>query len=197
MTQLTIKSTASFLRAPKIPFSNRMFYGMFLGLTVLCLLFSSASAKAACGMIGNRSFNPSKFPYRVQTDPGQATIVGMWQVTYTVGDTSNIFNQTLDQWHSDGTEFENADLPPLGGNICMGVWKQTGPLTVRLHHIGLMFSADGLDAIGSFTLDEVNTIAPNGKTYSGSFTFKTYDTYGNYSGTTVTGKIAATRVTVN
>jgi hypothetical protein len=197
MTQLTKKSTTPFLRAPKIPFSNRMFHGMFLGLTMLCLLFASANAKAACGMMGNKSFNPTKFPYRVQTDPANATIVGMWQATYTIGNTSNIFNQTLDQWHSDGTEFENADLSPLGGNICMGVWKQIGPLTVRLHHIGLMFSADGLDAVGSFTLDEVNTVALNGKTYSGTFTFITYDTYGNYSGTTITGKIAATRVTVN
>jgi hypothetical protein len=127
-----------------------------------------------------------------------ATIVGMWHVTYTIGDTDTVFNKTLDQWHSDGTEFENADLSPLGGNICMGVWKQVGARTVHLHHIGLLFSPDGLDATGSFTLDEINTVAANGKTYSGTFVFKVYDTNGNFvSGSEVDGKIAATRITVH
>ena len=43
-------------------------------------------------------------------------------------------------WHADGTEFENAFVPPAGGNICYGVWKDLGKGTVKLHHIGLMFN---------------------------------------------------------
>jgi hypothetical protein len=194
--QLNMSATA-LSRSSKPALRSRLTHGSLVFLSIFCLFFVSASAKAACGSFGGKSFNPTKFPLRLQTDPGSSSIVGMWQVTYTIGNTSNIFNQTLDQWHSDGTEFENADLSPLGGNICMGVWKQIGQWSVRLHHIGLTFSPDGLDATGSFTLDEVNTVAPNGKTYSGTFSFMTYDTYGNYSGTTITGKIAATRVTVN
>ena len=46
-------------------------------------------------------------------------------------------------WHADGTEFENAFVPPAGGNICYGVWKDLGKGTVKLHHIGLMFNSDG------------------------------------------------------
>lgn len=189
MNSLALKSTASLSRASKTT--------LFAVLCLFTLLFTAASAKAACGMPGNKSFNPTKFPFRAQTDPAPASIVGMWHVVYTVGNTSNIFNETLDQWHSDGTEFENADLSPLGGNICMGVWKQTGTRSVRLHHIGLTFSSDGLDATGSFTLDENNTVSVDGKSYTGSFTFMTYDSDGNYSGTTVSGKISATRITVN
>lgn len=175
---------------------HRLTHALLASLAVSVVAFGAAPAHASCGAPGNNSYNPSKFPMTAQRDPGSASIVGMWHVTYTVGDTSNVFNETLDQWHSDGTEFENADLSPLGGNICMGVWKPVGPRTVRLHHIGLTFSADGLDATGSFTLDEINTISANGKAYTGSFTFKTYNTDGDYSGTTVTGKIHATRITV-
>jgi hypothetical protein len=47
---------------------------------------------------------------------------------------------TANQWHSDGTEFENAWLPPDTGNICFGVWKEVAPRTVRLHHIGWLFT---------------------------------------------------------
>lgn len=197
MNQFIKKSTTAFSGASKVNLRGRFSRGAVVFLSILGLLFASASARAACGNVGNRSFNSTRFPLRAQSDPANDSIVGMWHVTYTIGNTSNVFNETLDLWHSDGTEFENADLSPLGGNICMGVWKQTSKRTVRLHHIGLTFSADGLDATGSFTLDEINTVAANGKTYSGTFTFTTYDTDGNYSGTTVTGKIAATRVTVN
>jgi hypothetical protein len=177
---------------------NRFSRGAFAFLSIFVLLFASASAKAACGNMGNKSFNPTRFPMDQDGGSSRATIVGMWHVTYTIGDTDTVFNKTLDQWHSDGTEFENADLSPLGGNICMGVWKQVGARTVRLHHIGLLFSPDGLDAAGSFTLDETNTVAANGKTYSGNFVFKVYDTNGDFvPGSEVDGKIAATRITVH
>lgn len=185
--------------APKRTRQIRFSQGAFAFLSIFALLFATAGAKAACGNMGNKSYNPTRFPMMDQdTANSPATIIGMWHVTYTIGDTDTVFNKTLDQWHNDGTEFENADLSPLGGNICMGVWKQIGTRTVRLHHIGLTFSADGLDATGSFTLDETNTVAANGETYSGTFTFKVYDTNGDYiSGSQVTGKIAATRITVN
>ncbi len=177
--------------------SNRFSRGVLVCLSVLGLLFATASAKAACGNVANKSYNPTQFPMDQDGYNHRATMVGMWHVTYTIGDTDTVFNKTLDQWHSDGTEFENADLSPLGGNICMGVWKQIGIRTVRLHHIGLTFSADGLDATGSFTLDETNTVAANGKTYSGTFAFKVYDTNGDFiPGSEIDGKIAATRITV-
>jgi hypothetical protein len=67
---------------------------------------------------------------------------------------------------ADGTEFENAFLPPTG-NICFGVWKDSGHGSVELHHIGLMFYALG-HVSNMFTQDETNTVA----SYSGTFDFK-------------------------
>jgi hypothetical protein len=104
-------------------------------------------------------------------------------------------------WHGDGTEFENAFLPSSGGNICFGVWKELDKGTVKLHHIGLMFNPDG--SISSiFTVDETYTVAPDGKTYKGTFDFKlwppSYDAVGvGRPISEVKGTVAATRITVD
>jgi hypothetical protein len=136
--------------------------------------------------------------------------VGLWHLNYTAETESGApifppvpfpFLESLKTWHADGTEFENAFLPPTGGNICFGVWKELGHGSVKLHHIGLMFDSMG-NVSNIFTVDEKDTVAPNGKTYSGSFDFKlwppSFVTVG--VGTPiaeVTGKTAATRITVD
>src|SRR6266705_1071523 len=45
------------------------------------------------------------------------SIVGTWHVSYTVEGAH--FADAFIQWHSDGTEWENINLPLLGGNICL------------------------------------------------------------------------------
>ena len=124
-------------------------------------------------------------------------IVGLWHVVYTAG--GKVFNETLDQWHSDGTEFENAFLAPAQGNICFGVWKPTGSHSVILHHIGWTFdpSSPTATANGTFTLDEENKVSSDCKSYTGTFTFKTFDLNGIQGPEVVTGTIAATRITVS
>jgi len=52
-------------------------------------------------------------------------------------------------------------------------------------------------ATNTFTLDEDVTVAPDGKTYSGKFTFKIWNLDGRPTTTVVTGTIAATRITVD
>jgi hypothetical protein len=73
---------------------------------------------------------------------------------------------------------KNAFLPPAGGDICFGVWKDLGYGKVKLHHIGVMFGGPGAtppqDVSNIFTVDETDTVAHDGKTYSGSFDFKLY-----------------------
>lgn len=178
-------------------------------LTVACsaaLMFSATSANAACGLMGTGSKSPIRLPMLAQAGNHQNdllagrfsdSIVGLWSVVYTANGAT--FNQTLDQWHIDGTEFENAWLPPDVGNICFGVWKEIAPRTVRLHHIGWTFTPGGNPptASGTFTLDETNTVSRDGKTYTGTFTFTTFDLNGTQQGEPVKGTIAATRITVD
>jgi hypothetical protein len=166
------------------------------------LMFGAAGANAACGLLpGQGSQSPIKLPILAQAehnifDIPNDSIVGLWHVLYTAG--GNKFNETFDTWHSDGTEFEAAYLPVEAGNICYGVWKTVGLRTVRLHHVGWLFTPGVIStATGTFTLDETNEVSRDGKTYTGTFTFTQYDINGVVqAGTPLTGTIAATRITV-
>jgi hypothetical protein len=75
--------------------------------------------------------------------------------------------------------------------------KQIGSRTFRLHHTGWTYDDNG-NPTGSFIINETETVASNGMSYTGNFDFKVYDTNGDYiSGTETTGTIAASRITVD
>jgi hypothetical protein len=172
-------------------------FALAVAAAVLVLMGASA---ASAGCFDPNAPHPNK-PYGVpgaqdqQGEYGQPTIVGLWHVIYTASNGA-AFNETMKMWHSDGIEFENAFLPPAGGNICYGVWKETAPRTVKLHHIGLMFNPDGtLKAI--FTIDEVNEVSEDNKTYKGTFDFKVWNEDETAVVQEVKGTEVATRITVN
>lgn len=173
----------------------RTFRRLSLALLGLALL-AGANANAACGdPAHSRPGVMPKMP--VLTQPGgrlgptnSKSIVGLWHVTYTAG--GQFFYEAFDEWHSDGTEFENANVPPAIGNVCFGVWAQVAPRTVQLSHIGWAFDPSG-DSIGTFTLAETNTVSSDGSAYQGSFDYKFYDINGVLQ-QEVTGTLAATRL---
>lgn len=190
----------------------RLFRGASVTLFALGMLLAATSAGAACGdPSGLKSGAVPKLPFLVQ--PGGASeqaahqalesgteapanknsIVGLWYVTYT--SSGQLLYQSFDQWHSDGTELENPNLAPATGPLCVGVWKQTGTRTFRLHHVGWNFDING-NSLGTFTLDEKNIVGPHGKAYQGTFDLKFYDVNGNLI-QEVTGTQTATRITVN
>ncbi len=121
------------------------------------------------------------------------TIAGLWHATYTTSD-NQLFQESFDMWHNDGTELESANVNPVIGNFCVGVWKQVGS-QIHLHHVGWGFDNLG-NLVGPFTVDDVLELGKGGSTYAGSFDFKQYDTQGNVV-QEVTGTIAATRIGVN
>jgi hypothetical protein len=181
------------------------------------LLFTATGAKAGgCAVphkVGAAPAIPFVSPHADEDSKEHATIVGLWHVNFTATYDNNFppgeptpptpfpFLESFKTWHADGTEFENAFLPPAGGNICYGVWKVLDDGSVKLHHIGLMFNSDGsLSAI--FTDDETNTVASDGKTYKGTFDFKLWPpSYAAVGVGTpiaeVKGTTAATRITVD
>jgi hypothetical protein len=171
-----------------------------LGLSAFALagmLFTASSAKAACGYApAGHAIPHFAMLGQAEADWHEHSIVGLWQTVYKTGG-GEVFNETLKQWHSDGTEFENAFLPPAAGNVCVGVWKEVGHCKVKLHHMGWLFDGTGkTTANGTFILDEEDTLAEDGKTYTGTFTFTPYTIAGE-KGTPVTGSITATRVVVD
>jgi hypothetical protein len=185
----------------RTPFYHR---GLAL-LAVLCLFIVPTAAKAACGSFGAPGLKLSvklpaiahadfDFPSPYEVNP---TVVGLWHVIYTNGADQSLFNDTFDTWHGDGTEFESAFLAPAGGDVCVGVWKETGFRSVTLHHVGWLFnpSTPTATATNSFTLDEEVTVGKNGMSYSGKFTFKIWNLDGTPTPVVVTGTMAATRIT--
>ena len=169
-------------------FCRTLFRCASVAFAVLIMVFAASSAKAGCGTpskMGAAPPIPLVSPHVDDHQEGKetdrdASIVGLWHLIYTANSASpsNAFPPTPFQflesfktWHADGTEFENAFLPPTGGNICFGVWKESDHGSVKLHHIGLMF--DSMGRISNiFTIDEKDTVASDGKTYSGTFDFK-------------------------
>lgn len=184
----------------------RLYRGGLAMVAALCLFIAPTFAKAACGSFGVPGLKASiKLPpvahagMDFPSPPDNPTVVGLWHVIYTNDADQSIFNDTFDTWHSDGTEFESAFLAPASGDVCVGVWTQTGFRSVKLHHVGWLFdpSTPTATAANTFTLDEEVTVAPNGKSYSGKYTFKIWNLDGTPTPAEVTGTMAATRITVD
>jgi hypothetical protein len=180
------------------------------------LLTASSVQAGGCGLLTYKAGTAPAIPFVSPHANGEsnqpATIVGLWHVIYTATYDDNFppggpfpstpfqFAETFKTWHADGTEFENALLPPAGG-ICYGVWQELGDNRVKLHHIGAMFAADG-SVSSFFTVDEIDTVAANDKTYSGSFVFRLWPPSYEAVGVGVPiaelkGTTAATRISVD
>lgn len=125
----------------------------------------------------------------------EPSIVGFWHFKFSIGGT--VITGGNQQWHSDGTEIINDGMrPPLTGNICFGVWKKVGDRHYKLNHRGIGWNAEGtaLQEVDAIQLDV--TLSRDGLSYSGTFTISPFDQYGNSLGAPVTGKVTATRITV-
>jgi hypothetical protein len=115
-------------------------------------------------------------------------IVGTWVVTYTVE--GQPFAQAYIQWHDDGTEWENVNLPLSGGNVCVGSWVSVDKKDVSRNHIGWLYTNGDLS--GYFTETESDHL-DSGNAYSGTNDQKIYDLNGNLL-TEVTGTSSAVRL---
>ena len=139
----------------------------------LGLLFAASDANAGCAVSYKAASAPAipfVSPHWQDEGNEKASIVGLWHVIYTGTTDDNFppggpypptpfqFLESFKTWHADGTEFENAFLPPSSGNICFGVWKQADNHIVKLHHVGLIFNSDGSPA-SIFTVDETDNVA--------------------------------------
>jgi hypothetical protein len=162
---------------------------------IVALAASSLSAQAGCadlrGTQGTQKGIHIQLPaltgHRASNDASK-DIVGTWHATYTVE--GNYFADAFIQWHDDGTEWENIDLPISGGNICMGEWVAGAKKTFTRTHIGWLYT-DGTVS-GYFTETETDKIAKDGNSYAGTNEQKVYDLDGNLLAD-VTGTSSAMR----
>lgn len=182
--------------------------------TVVAALTFVAAAHAGCGdvrgaLFQRQAWNGVKSPASLLfVSDDAASIVGMWHVTFTaqgnqVGPPDGApIDDALVTWHADGTETMNSGRPAQDGQICMGVWKRTGPLSYKLNH----FAWAGNDTAnapygignpsGPTRFQETVALSADGNHYKGTFTLDAYDHDGNLAAHIV-GTIQGTRITVD
>ena len=166
--------------------------GFALVIIALTLLATSA-AQADCITGGKKAghspleslMHPGVLGYNAGSadgsDTSSASIVGLWTVTFMVGNTQSVWDQGFEQWHSDGTEITiDVAVPPAAGNVCLGVWERVGLRGVKLHHVGWNWdtSANPAALAGVFVLDMTVTLSPNGNGFRGSYVSDSYDNAG-------------------
>jgi hypothetical protein len=197
---------------------------VLVSLAVMGLAVSGSDASAGCVAAGKAGSAPTAFlsphttllPNRQGDQGGEpATIVGLWHVIYTAtystagplpvpvippGPPDSFqFAETMKTWHADGTEWEEKIEPPPAG-FCFGVWKHTDNGSVKLHHFGAVTGPDG-SVVAIFYQDEINRVAPDGRTYGGAWDMKIYGAT-DVMGTgpvlqEISGTTAAARITVH
>jgi hypothetical protein len=123
-------------------------------------------------------------------------IVGLWFTVFKIDDF--VWNRGFQQYHAGNTELSvDSSVPPVLGNVCIGVWKRTGPRTFKLRHVTWNWNLDGSPA-GTFLLITTVHLDEHGHAYAGTFESDSFDTDGNvipdfHAEGTVTGR----RITVD
>jgi hypothetical protein len=123
---------------------------------------------------------------------GPASIVGLWQVTYSSGGT--VVDMAFEVFHDDGTEMLNDITPPAQGNVCLGVWTLEGRTTYKLTHPSWTFDPIG-NLAGTTMLSETVTLT-SADAFTGTDTLSYFDPSGN-PGPVYTGTFTGTRILPN
>jgi hypothetical protein len=115
-------------------FNLLLFFGLgtmalpvFAGCGGPSLAQLSLAAPAAALAANQASSTPEAFAQGsdwLNFDLGRAPIIGLWDIKFYSG--GQLVDEGFDAWHGDGTETLNDTPPPVTGNVCLGVWAQTG-----------------------------------------------------------------------
>jgi hypothetical protein len=142
-----------------------------------------------------RALSQTGFTKAQNDDSSEIPITGLWKVVL-VSDSKTV-DVGFEQWHSDGTEMLNDTPPPASGNVCLGTWEKTGPRTYSLVHPAFNFDSTGTIVVSIFIERVQATIAPDGNSFTGAFTWDSYDFSGHpLPGTHLAGAITGTRISV-
>jgi hypothetical protein len=160
------------------------------------------AAPAAWAGCGGATFEPASYSdgpvragdarlIRVDNDQGsnRPSIVGLWSIQLNSG--GQLVDFGYSAWHGDGTEIMNSGGHPAStGNFCLGAWAQTGPNRFHLNHFALAYDPTKFSSQGDAThapggliarinLVEDVVLAPNGKSFTGTFSQVGYDPVSN------------------
>ena len=131
-------------------------------------------------------------------DQSDATLVGLWRTVFLLGDGPDVLDESFQQFHIDGTEMMlSRGLPPVLGNVCVGIWKAIGLRAYKLKHTAWNWDFDG-NYIGMFVMDLTIRLDRRGASYSGTFTADNLTTDGDpIPGQHFEGVVRGARITVD
>jgi hypothetical protein len=178
--------------------------GVLAGAVVVAFFTTFAGeAGAACftGVKGQPLVNPLQLAARTAADDqdqNDASIVGLWNSQFLLGDGPDLFDHSFQQFHSDGTEMMlSRGLPPALGNVCVGVWKQTGPRTYKLKHTAWNWNLEG-SFVGIFVMEVTLKLDRRGASYTGTWSADNLTPSGEpIPGEHFEGIVRGTRITVD
>jgi len=161
-------------------------YGVMLAAAVATFgtLFAP-NANADCGYSAHPQWATAASPARTQNgvqkeqddaSSGQATLVGLWHIKISAG--GQVIIQGIEAFHGDGTETLNDTDAPSSGNVCLGVWTQSGARTYKLKHPFWRWDAAG-NLIGSAVIRQEVTVDKGSQTFSGTAKVDFLDLSGN------------------
>ncbi len=156
-------------------FNKKCVHCLAIMLATVCMISGTARA-------GNKGLSTG------------SSIMGFWHVELLLPNGS-LFHQGIQQYHSDGTEMEDAAAPAVSpANFCMGVWNQSGD-TVQIYHIVFMYNGnDTLPPVNYGVLTETNVLSSDGNSLTGIFEVKVYDINSGNQLADVNGTIKASRI---
>jgi hypothetical protein len=122
-------------------------------------------------------------------------IVGFWKTTFTSD--GLVVDVGFDQFHPDGTEISVDSPAPSFGNVCSGVWEKTGRRHYSEVHPNFNWDASSGKAVSIFIQRVEIRVSQDGKSFSGTFTWDSYDFSGNpLPASHSEGSVTGERITV-
>lgn len=184
--------------------SRFSFAAPFVAVATAAITLAAGAARAGCGDMPRTGDAPRmvRVAAAMPAERLPTSIVGLWKFTFVAhGNPSGPPDGTpidagFATWHADGTELMNSGRAPRSSSFCMGVWKHTGPFSVKLNHWALSWSDDGGAFVGPTNIREEVTLDPGGNSYQGTFSIDQYDASGSAVTGHVVGNVSATRVGV-
>ena len=135
-------------------------------------LASVPAARVPAVSIDQGTLAPPGAPHKSQG------IAGMWLTDFLLGDGPDRFDQGFQLFHADGTETMLSNgLPPALGNVCLGVWDQSGR-RIRLRHVAWNWDAEGR-LTGTFILLATLRLDHRGQRFEGRWSANSYDLANN------------------
>jgi len=190
------------MKPQRLATSPRLAMIATLAMMLLCTAFA-AEARAACFATAVK--HPLAAPTFQFAGPSAAqlssddtdSIVGMWNAEFLIGDGPARYDQSFQQFHSDGTEIMISNgLPPALGNVCVGVWKKDDR-TVKLRHMTWNWDVNG-NLTGTFVMVVTLRVDRRGNSFRGTWSADSYDLSNNVIPELhAEGVVRATRVTVD